>query len=137
MRGPHGPPALPSSRFADRRNAVMALLGSRYGAQGVLAPFYEDSEAANYRVDRINGPPWVVRVFSQTRPFERVRGDGTVLRYLERQAFPAERVVRAIDGSLATDLNGHGVLVTTFVPGKPPDRDRDSLRRLGEALGRL
>jgi Ser/Thr protein kinase RdoA (MazF antagonist) len=115
----------------------MALLGSRYGAQGGLTPFYEDPEAATYRVDRISGPPWVVRIFSQTRPLERVRGDGTVLQYLERQGFPAERVVRAIDGSIATDLNGHGVLVTTFVAGEPPGRDRDSLRQLGEALGRL
>jgi Ser/Thr protein kinase RdoA (MazF antagonist) len=43
----------------------------------------------------------------------------------------------ATDGSLATELNGHGVLVTAFVSGGPPGRDWDSLRQLGEALGRL
>lgn len=128
---------LASSHFADRRSAVTALLDSRYGARGMLTPFYEDPEAALYRVERIDGTPWVARVFSQTRSLERVRSDGTVLLYLERQGFPAERVVPATDGSLATDLNGHGVLVTTFIPGRPPGRDADSLRKLGEALGRL
>lgn len=60
-----------------------------------------------------------------------------MLRYVEHHGLPAERVVPAVDGALATELDGHGILVTTFIAGKRPHQSRENLRQLGEALGRL
>src|SRR5271170_5504753 len=59
------------------------------------------------RVDRHDGPSWVVRVFP-TRPLEDVRRDAQVLDRLERAGFPAERVAAPEPVSTHED---QGVLV--------------------------
>jgi hypothetical protein len=43
------------------------------------------------RVDRLDGPSWVARVFPPARPREAVEGDARILQALERQGFPTER----------------------------------------------
>ena len=43
-------------------------------------------------VDRSDGPSWIARVFEQARPMARVQGDVALLRYLQEQGFPAERL---------------------------------------------
>jgi Ser/Thr protein kinase RdoA (MazF antagonist) len=120
------------------RVALVGVLADRYAEPGAaLAPFYEEGDRAIYRVDRLAGEPWVLRLFERTRPLARIEGDATVLRYLAAHGVPAERLVEPIDGSGATSFDGHGVLVTKLVRGSRPDRRPETLRRLGDALGRL
>lgn len=102
-----------------------------------LVPFYQEDERAVYRVDRRTGTPWVLRLFSLSRPLDRVRGDAAILAYIERHGLPGERLVTATAGATAADWEGRGVLVTQFIPGSRPDRSPVTLRRLGELVGRL
>jgi Ser/Thr protein kinase RdoA (MazF antagonist) len=116
---------------------LTTLLERHYGAHpAALHPIYE-AEGAIYRVQRRDGPPWVLRLFPRSRPLERVQGDAVILVYVERHGVPAERLVTARDGSGSTVLDGRGVLVTTAVEGRRPDRSPTTLRRLGEVVGRL
>jgi len=62
-----------------------------------------------FRVERRDGPAWVVRVFAPERPVHAVEGDAAILRNLASAGFPAE--------CCATDvstLDGRGVLITDF-----------------------
>lgn len=116
------------------------LLAQRYGGRvTALVPIaeYGAGDGGVYRVEQKDGPPWVVRLFARDRPLERVRGDAAVLEHIGRHGVPAERLIPAQDGSGSTELNGQGVVVTSFVVGSRPDRSPATLRRLGEALGQL
>jgi Ser/Thr protein kinase RdoA (MazF antagonist) len=87
-----------------------------------------------YRVDRQTGNSWVVRVFPPSRPFAKVLGDAEILRFLEKQGFPAERC--ATQDPVTAPL-GRGVLVTDFVEGTVPERNESIWYKFGEMLGRL
>jgi len=71
-------------------------------------------------------------VFPADRPLADVKGDAAVLRYLEKQDFPAERCV----GEVSTH-EGQGVLVTAFVKGTEPAPSTRTQGELGDLVGRL
>ncbi len=123
----------------DQTVRLTAILESHYGTRvKVLRPFVEYAgEGGVYRVDRPDGPPWVLRLFASDRPLERVRGDAAILEYVGRHGVSTERLVPMLDGSGSTELDGRGVLVTRFVAGTRPNRGPTTLRRLGEVVGRL
>ncbi len=134
----HGAGADEAAAAGERRERLIALLASRYNAaHPALRPVYEHRDAAIYRVDRRDGAPWVARLFSPRRARERVMGDAAVLRWVERGGIPAERVVDTLGGEDVVALGEWSVLVTGFVDGGPADRSPATLRRLGDALGRL
>ena len=86
-----------------------------------------------FRVDRGDGgPTWVARVLS--RPMQDVEDDVTILRFLERHDFPAERLAHLEPTSV---YDGQPVLVTEFVEGEPGEITAAHERALGDLLGRL
>lgn len=87
-----------------------------------------------YRVDRREGTSWVARVFPPERPVELVRGDADVLRFLEEHGFPAERCASP---DPVTAPGGRGVIVTEYLDGTRAQRSTQTLRTMGELLGRL
>jgi Ser/Thr protein kinase RdoA (MazF antagonist) len=88
-----------------------------------------------FRLDRLDGPSWVARVFDSSRPVEIVEGDAEILRFLEQQSFPAERC--ADPAPVSTTPSGHHVLITTFVEGRRPRKGEQLFPKLGDLLGRL
>ena len=88
-----------------------------------------------FRVDRQDGPPWVVRVFTPSRPKTIVQGDAEILRLLEEKGFPAERC--AHPDPVSTMDTGHNVLVTEFAEGRRARKGEQIFRRLGDLLGQL
>jgi hypothetical protein len=86
-----------------------------------------------FRVDFTRGESWVARVFPPGRSRTRVEGDAAILRFLEEQGFPAERL--AVEDAVS-DLNDRAVLVTRFIVGEhfPIRAERPVLADL---LGRL
>jgi len=88
-----------------------------------------------FRVDRPDGRPWVARVFPSARPIERAHGDAEILRFLEGEGFPAERLAHPEPVSI---LDGQGVLVTELVEGSMLSGASEGVfRALGDLLGRL
>lgn len=85
-----------------------------------------------FRVERRDGPAWVVRVFPPQRPVDAVEGDATILRNLASAGFPAERCAASV-----STLDDRGVLVTDFVDGIRPDRPGRTFAVLGALLGGL
>jgi Ser/Thr protein kinase RdoA (MazF antagonist) len=88
-----------------------------------------------YRVDRGDGPPWVARLFTRSRPIEAVRGDAAVLQLVAERGFPAERCI----ADPVTEHEGQGVLVTELVDGTNARDDQrvELFRTLGARLGEL
>jgi Ser/Thr protein kinase RdoA (MazF antagonist) len=87
-----------------------------------------------FRIDRHDGSPWVARAFPPARPRAGVEGDAAILRFLERQDYPAERL--AVDDAVS-DFDGSAVLVTRFVDGGQLPDGAAKFAMMGELLGRL
>lgn len=87
-----------------------------------------------FRIDRRDGEPWVARAFPPARPKAGVEGDAAILRFLERQDYPAERL--AVDDAVS-DFDGSSVLVTRFVQGGQLPESTKKFAMMGDLLGRL
>ena len=116
---------------ADR---LLAHLGDRYGVEPVAATRLSVHKTYVFRIDLKAGDPWVARAFPPARPRAGVEGDASVLRFLEQQGYPAERL--AVEDAVS-DYDGSAVLVTRFVEGEPLPDGAEKFAMLGDLLGRL
>jgi Ser/Thr protein kinase RdoA (MazF antagonist) len=113
---------------------LLAHLRDRYGIDAVAATKLSVHKTYVFRVDRNDGEPWVARAFPPARPRGGVEGDAAILRFLERQDYPAERL--AVDDAVS-DFAGSAVLVTRFVEGVQLPDGAAKFAMMGELLGRL
>jgi Ser/Thr protein kinase RdoA (MazF antagonist) len=113
---------------------LLAHLRNGYGIDPVAATKLSVHKTYVFRVDRNDGSPWVARAFPPARPRAGVEGDAAILRFLERQDYPAERL--AVDDAV-TDFDGSAVLVTRFVEGVHLPDGAAKFAMMGELLGRL
>jgi len=113
---------------------LLAHLRERYGIDAVAATKLSVHKTYVFRIDRSDGDPWVARAFPPARPRTGVEGDAAILRFLERQNYPAERL--AVDDAVS-DLDGSAVLVTRFVDGGRLPDGAEKFAMMGDLLGRL
>jgi Ser/Thr protein kinase RdoA (MazF antagonist) len=113
---------------------LLAHLRDRYGIDAVAARRLSVHKTYVFRIDRNDGGPWVARAFPPARPRAGVEGDAAILRFLERQGYPAERL--AVDDPVS-DFDGSAVLVTRFVDGVELPDGTEKFAMMGELLGRL
>ena len=113
---------------------LLAHLRNRYGIDPVAATRLSVHKTYVFRIDRNDGGPWVARVFPPARPRAGAEGDAAILRFLERQDYPAERL--AADDAVS-DFEGSAVLVTRFVEGARLPDGAEKFAMMGELLGRL
>jgi Ser/Thr protein kinase RdoA (MazF antagonist) len=116
---------------ADR---LLAHLREHHGIDADAATKASQHNDHVFRVDRRDGDPWIARVFPPARPKAGAEGDAAILRFLERQDFPAERL--AADDAVS-ELDGSSVLVTRLVPGGPLPDGSEKIAMMGDLLGRL
>lgn len=116
---------------ADR---LLAHLREQYGIEAAAATQLSVHNTYVFRIDRHDGEPWIARAYPPARPRSGVEGDAAILRFLERQGYPAERL--AADDPVS-DFDGSAVLVTRFIEGTQlPDPPRKFVM-MGDLLGRL
>jgi Ser/Thr protein kinase RdoA (MazF antagonist) len=113
---------------------LLAHLQDRYGIDPVAATKLSVHKTYVFRIDRNDGSPWVARAFPPARPRAGAEGDAAILRFLEWQDYPAERL--AVDDAVS-DFNGSAVLVTRFVEGVQLPDGAAKFAMMGELLGRL
>ena len=113
---------------------LLAHLRDRYGIDAVAATKLSVHNTYVFRIDRNDGDPWVARAFPPARPRAGVEGDAAILRFLERQDFPAERL--AVDDPVS-DFDGSAVLVSRFVNGEPLPEGSEKMGMMADLLGRL
>src|SRR6202020_235079 len=113
---------------------LLAHLGDRYSIDPVAATKLSVHKTYVFRIDRRDGVPWVARAFPPARPRAGVEGDAAILRFLERQDFPAERL--AADDAVS-DFDGGAVLVTRFVEGGQLPDGAAKFAMMGGLLGRV
>jgi Ser/Thr protein kinase RdoA (MazF antagonist) len=117
-----------------RVTGIATLATHLNNAYGIDVAAMTELDLGVIRVDRHDGPSWVVRVFPKTRHLEDVRNDADVLRRLELGGFPAER--NAAPEPVSTH-DAQGVLVTEFIPGVRPKPGGRTYAYLGGLLGAL
>src|SRR5271167_4227997 len=71
---------------------IVAHLRDHYGIDVIAATKASRHNDHVFRIDRRDGDPWIARVFPPARPRAGVDGDAAILRFLERQDYPAERL---------------------------------------------
>lgn len=116
---------------ADR---LLAHLRDRYGVGATAATKASQHNDHVFRVDRSDGEPWIARVYPPARPRVGVEGDAAILRFLERQNYPAERL--AADDAVS-ELGRASVLVTGFIEGRALPDGSEKIAMMGDLLGRL
>jgi Ser/Thr protein kinase RdoA (MazF antagonist) len=114
-------------------------LRDHYGIDAVGATKSGHHHNDVFRVDRLDGDPWIARAFSPARPQAGAEGDAAILRFLERHDYPAERV--ATDNPVSA-FDDSTVLVTRFIPGGPlpmavGHEGSEKFAIMGDLLGRL
>jgi Ser/Thr protein kinase RdoA (MazF antagonist) len=113
---------------------LLAHLRDRYATAAVAATRLSVHKTYVFRIDRKGGAPWVARAFPPARPRSGVEGDAAILRFLERQDYPAERL--AVEDAVS-DFDGSSVLVTRLVEGVHLPEGAEKFAIMGELLGRL
>ena len=113
---------------------LLTHLRDRHGIDATAATKASQHHDHVFRIDRSDGDPWIARVFPPARPTVGAEGDAAILRFLERQHYPAERL--AVDDAVS-DLDGASVLVTGFVEGEGLPDGRDKMAMMGDLLGQL
>ena len=119
---------------APAAERLLAHLRHRYGIDPVAATKLSVHKTYVFRIDRSDGDPWVARAFPPARPRAGVEGDAAILRFLERQGYPAERT--AVEDAVS-DFDGSSVLVTRFVEGTQLPDGAEKFSMMGDLLGRL
>lgn len=113
---------------------LLVHLQDHYGIEPVAATKVSVHKTYVFRIDRLDGDPWIARAYPPARPRSGVEGDDAILRYLEQQHFPAERL--AVDDAVS-DFDGSAVLVTRFVESVPLPDGAEKFAIMGDLLGRL
>jgi Ser/Thr protein kinase RdoA (MazF antagonist) len=119
---------------------LLAHLREHHGIDPVAATKASQHNDHVFRIDRGDGDPWIARVFPPARPRASVEGDAAILRFLEQQDYPAERL--AVDDAVSA-FDGSSVLVTRFVAGDllpSPAVGAEGVEKfavMGDLLGRL
>jgi Ser/Thr protein kinase RdoA (MazF antagonist) len=113
---------------------LLVHLQERYGIDPVAATRLSVHKTYVFRIDKSDGDPWVARAFPPARPQSGVEGDAAILRFLERQGYPSERL--AVDDAVS-DFDGGAVLVTRFVEGGRLPDGAEKFGMMGDLLGRL
>ena len=113
---------------------LLAHLRDSYGIDAVGARKLSVHKSYVFRIDRRDGESWVARAFPPARPRAGVEGDAAILRFLERQGYPAERL--AVDDPVS-DFDGSAVLLTRLVEGVGLPDGVNKFSMMGELLGRL
>jgi Ser/Thr protein kinase RdoA (MazF antagonist) len=111
-----------------------------YGIDAVAATKVSRHNDHVFYIERRDGGAWIARVFPPARPKAGVEGDAAIMRFLERQDYPAERL--AIDDAVSA-FDGSSVLVTRFITGRllpspavgPEGSEKFAI--MGDLLGRL
>lgn len=88
-----------------------------------------------FRIDRSGDVSWVARLLSPSLQISVILEDAEILRILEQQDFPAERL--AHPEPVSTTPAGYHVLITTFIDGRRPRKGEQIFPKLGDLLGRL
>ncbi len=121
-------------RHEPASERLLAHLRDRYGIEPVAATRLSVHKTYVFRIDRKDGAPWVARAFPPARPRAGVEGDAAVLRFLEQQGYPAERL--AVEEAVS-DFESSTVLVTRFIEGGHLPDGAEKFAMMGDLLGRL
>jgi Ser/Thr protein kinase RdoA (MazF antagonist) len=118
---------------------LLAHLRDRYRIDAIAATKVSQHHDHVFRIDQRDGDPWIARVFPPARPRAGAERDAAILRFLERQDYPAERL--ATDEAVSV-FDGSTVLITRFVPGGPLPvavgrEGSEKFALMGDLLGRL
>jgi Ser/Thr protein kinase RdoA (MazF antagonist) len=130
------PPAATDLAALTVRTSLDLLAGHLESTYRIGVTKTAELDVGVFRIDRSEGPSWIARVFPSARSMTHVEDDARVLRFLEAQGLPVERLA---DDSAVSTLDRQGVLVTQRVvgPNARHDATGPTMLALGATLGRL
>jgi Ser/Thr protein kinase RdoA (MazF antagonist) len=93
-----------------------------------------------YRVEISKSESYVARVFPSEDSFSSISALSRLLIHLEANNYPAERIISGPSNAvtkIAESLGTGCVMLTVFIPGGHPERNRVTFYKLGVLLGQL
>jgi Ser/Thr protein kinase RdoA (MazF antagonist) len=113
---------------------LLGHLRDRYHVDPIAANQVSRHNNNVLKIDLRDGDSWIARVYPPSRPRVGVEGDAAILRFLEEQDYPAERL--AADEAVS-EFDGSSMLVTRFLECEPLPGGSESLAMMGDLMGRL
>jgi Ser/Thr protein kinase RdoA (MazF antagonist) len=107
-----------SESISTMEALLVQILERMYYAGPVQLSLLAHGEKDVFHVQRSPAPDWIVRIYPVTDPApsrDRVLALAQLLVFLEHHQYPAERVVRTIDGAFTTRIDRWHILVTTYL----------------------
>lgn len=103
-----------------------------------LISLFSSTSKRIYSVEQPGREHWVLRAYHQADSNTANPHDlATLLLFLERHGYPAERVVRDLHNESLVIHDGWQLLMTTFIDGSEADNAPATLQQFGALLGRL
>ena len=96
---------------------------------------HSDNDNRIYRLNLADGQRWVLRIFAIDD--QSALSLAVILSLLERQSYPAEQIVHAINNDAVVSYEDMLLLITRFVEGIAVDYTVPALYLLGKVLGKL
>lgn len=98
--------------------SIAQILERVYQARSVQFSLLAHGQQDVFHLRRSLAPDWIVRIYPITDSapsHDPVLALANLLVFLEHHSYPAERVVRTINGALTTRIEGWHILVTTYL----------------------
>lgn len=118
---------------------LIDLVHKLYGFEvAALQSLDSDSGKHIYQIEQASGQQLALRAYPAMNDGDTVQNLAAMLLFLEEQGYPAERVIRSLEGDAVSIVpDGWQLLITSFIEGTLTDYSPASLRLLGTMLGRL
>lgn len=130
--------------MADKQVALSEIptlvdcVSGHFGQQiSSLTPLLHTSYKHIYKAECEQGKGLVLRLYGPQTEKSSLQNHATNLLFLERNAIPAERLLRTSSGGNTLALDEWELLVTTFIEGQPLGSSLRTFHLLGKILGQL
>lgn len=118
------------------QNDLIGYLNTNYGLDVKEIKPLDDKEVHRAFQITNNDETFVLRLFDD-RSHEKLESDIAVLKFLEEQKFPASRIKPTKDGRSLFEFNNQSRLVTSYIDGKHPELNAESIQKIGVLMAQL
>ena len=80
---------------------------------------------------------YILRLFPLDRDFEKISHDIEIIKFLEENDFPTQKLIKTINGEYISKIDGRNSVVTTYIKGDHPNLSIETMLKMGELMGIL
>lgn len=107
---------------------------------GLVATSIKPLGSESYRYVYLLTTPkekYILRMFPEDRSVDQIKKDIEILKFLEKNDFPTQRIIVNKKGSFISKILNKNSIITTFIEGVEPQYNKETLFEVGKLMARL